>query len=65
MPFLLPCLPAYRAPKAAKKMDGIMLTTVSMVDRPILPMRMPNSRVLITAWLATCWASLSEALEAM
>ena len=65
MPFLLPYLPTYLAPNAAKKMDGIMLITVRIVARPMLPMIMPLRSVPMMAWLPTCWASLSEALEAM
>ena len=65
MPFLLPCLPTYLAPNAAKKMEGTMLMTVRMVARPILPIKIPLNSVLMMAWLATCCASLSEALEAM
>ena len=49
IPFLLPCLPTYLAPKAAKKMEGTMLMTVRMVARPMLPMMMPLNRVLMTA----------------
>ena len=51
---LLPCLPTYLAPKAAKKMDGTMLITVRIVPRPILPMIMPPRIVLMMAWLPTC-----------
>ena len=54
MPFLLPCLPTYLAPKAAKKMDGTMLITDRIVPRPILPMIMPPRIVLMMAWLPTC-----------
>ena len=65
MPFLLPFLPTYFAPKAAKKIEGTMLITPRVVARPMLPIRMPFSMVLMMAWLPTCCASLSEALEAM
>ena len=54
MPFLLPCLPTYLAPKAAKKMDGTMLITDRIVPRAILPMIMPPRIVLMMAWLPTC-----------
>ena len=64
MPFLLPFLPTYFAPKAAKKMEGTMLIMLRVVARPMLPMRMPFSIVLMMAWLPTCCASLSEAWEA-
>ena len=46
-------------------MEGTMLSTPRVVARPMLPMRMPFSIVLMMAWLPTCCASLSEALEAM
>ena len=61
----LPCFPAYFAPTTANRMDGIMLMTVSIVEIPMFPMTIPNSRVEITDWLAVCCAILSEALEIM
>ena len=54
MPFLLPCLPTYLAPNAAKKMEGTMLMTVRMVARPILPIKIPLNSVPMMAWLPTC-----------
>lgn len=41
-----------------------MLIMLRVVARPMLPMRMPFSIVLMMAWLPTCCASLSEAWEA-
>ena len=49
MAFLLPYLPAYLAPITAKIMEGAIPITLSMVPSPILPIRIPQSMVLITA----------------
>ena len=63
MVFLLPNFPAYFAPTTANRMEGIMLTTIRMVDIPISPIRMPNSMVLMMVWLAVWEAILSEVRE--
>lgn len=62
---LLPCFPAYFAPTTANKMEGMMLTVLSVVEMDILPITIPPSIVLMMDWLATCCAILSDAQDAM
>ena len=61
----LPCLPAYFAPTTAKMIEGSIPITLRMVASPIFPMIIPESIVVITAWLAVCCAILSEAADAI
>ena len=62
---LFPCFPAYFAPINAKMIEGSIPITLKIVPSCILPIIIPNSIVVTTAWLAVWLAILSELAATM
>ena len=60
---LFPCLPAYRAPRIAKMMEGNIPIILNVVASPIFPISIPLSIVLTMEAEEACWAILSEDAE--